>query len=268
MGDKEVFDKTVRKALKGDVEAKFKLGYAYYCGKFGDYVFEKDTEKSTLYFKEAADMGHSAAQNNYGVACFYGLGTSKNEAESKIYFEKAIDSGSITAQYNLANLWKKGFEGQLPDEEKALELYSSAADCGLPHAQYALACAYSSGMGLGKDRRLATLWLQLAAEQDYGPAQTKLARAYIHGNKHINGPNLQKAALWSTMAEKNKLFPIFNIKHKMNLTEIYDEPVPQSDDVQCDDCPMEYDNGEVSRFDEEERILLKSNDSILVEGEE
>jgi uncharacterized protein len=87
----------------------------------------------------------------------------------------------LLAAYDLALLY---MEGQLfpQDFTRAAELLRTAAQAGLPEAQYALGTHYKQGRGVAKDMKEATRLWGLAALADNADAQVEFGIALFNGD--------------------------------------------------------------------------------------
>ncbi len=139
-------------AIKGNVDALFRLGLFFYWGK----GVEKDLNKAVSLFSLAAERGHAGAQ--YKLAWCYGMGYGviTNVIVSSQWYQKAAEQG-LTHQAVIADNLK-------------------LAEMGVAEVQYehGLRCRY--GFGVKVDAEEAVKWLRKAAEQGYQPAIQELNR--------------------------------------------------------------------------------------------
>jgi hypothetical protein len=84
------------------------------------------------------------------------------------------------------------------DHEKAVELFTLAAEQGNADGQYYLGECYYDGDGVKLDYKKAVEWYTLAAEQGHGRAQRQLGSCYQYGNGVKK--NYEKAVYWYTLA--------------------------------------------------------------------
>lgn len=103
-------------------------------------------------------------------------------ARNKINFYlthfKASILGSSENQLKLAIDYDAGI-GTRQDRAKATELYSKAAERGLPFAQYALAARYAYGISMSKDRDKAIMWLNKVMTDKPGNSADQKAQKMI-----------------------------------------------------------------------------------------
>jgi len=71
---------------------------------FEAFHTHKGPTKAFEAFRQFADQGNAAAQNNVGVMFESGFGVDKSDAQAEAYFRRAAERGIGTAQFNLAAL--------------------------------------------------------------------------------------------------------------------------------------------------------------------
>ena len=67
----------------------------------------KDQKEAAVWYRKAADQGHTKAQYNLGVCYAYGDGVVKDQKEAATWYRKAADQGHAGAQFYLASAIKK-----------------------------------------------------------------------------------------------------------------------------------------------------------------
>ena len=122
-----------QKALSGDAEAQFKLGFCYDKGQGVD----KNSLEAFQWFQKAAEQGHAKAQFNLAVMYDEGEGVAVDKAKAVYWYQKAAEQGKADAQCNLGFMYEKG-EGVEADKEKAVEWFQKAAEQGTADAQFNL----------------------------------------------------------------------------------------------------------------------------------
>ena len=88
------------------------------------------------------------------------------EAESLL---PRAEAGDAVAQFNLARQYALG-EGMAINRDEFIRWCRTAADQGLPEAQYALGCCYLRGLIVEKNEAEARRLLEAAAESGFAPA--------------------------------------------------------------------------------------------------
>ena len=181
------------RAVQGDVEAQFNLGYMY---DTGEGVQEDDVEAARWY-RLAADQGDVNAQHNLGLMYDTGEGVQEDDVEAARWYRLAADQGYVNAQYNLGLMYDTG-EGVQEDDMEATRWYRLAAEQGNASAQYALGLAYARSKGVQQDAAEAHRWLRLAAEQGHSSAQSSFGWLYANG---VGVPeDAVEAARWYRLA--------------------------------------------------------------------
>lgn len=153
------------KATAGDAVAQFAVGNAYDSGRGAP----RDGEQAMRWYKAAAEQGHAEAQNSVGS----GLQADRKYSEARIWYEKAAAQNHALATNNLAYLYDLGL-GVTQDRQRALSLYSRAADLGWAEAMWNIANMYGAGqLGQPPDLMTACIWT-LRAGKYAGPEEREL----------------------------------------------------------------------------------------------
>lgn len=97
-------------------------------------------------------------------------------------FTRAANGGDAQAQYNLGVMYEQGEGGVNVDYEKAVKWFRKAATAGLAQAQFNLANMYSKGAGTRQNQKVAFKWYEKAAKQGMVDAQYNLGNRYAVGN--------------------------------------------------------------------------------------
>jgi TPR repeat protein len=164
-------------AEKGDAEAEFSLGKAYYYGT----GVPKDFARAFELYQKSAEQGDFKAENNLAVMYRLGQGVRKDPAAAAGWFRKAAAQGAALAQYSLATMLDAG-EGIPMDAQEALVWCRKAALRGYAPAQSKLGQFYERGVpGLSPDRKQAIVWYRKAAEQGDAQGEADLGRLYCVG---------------------------------------------------------------------------------------
>ena len=127
------------------------------------YFTMEEYEKSLVWARKAAQLGHSYACFILGRIYDEGLGVDTNHAEGLKWFEKSADAGDADAQNIVGNIYSNG-ESVTKDEKKAFRYYQMAAVQGHLWGMYNLGGCYVSGQGTDLDLLKAGEWLRKAAE--------------------------------------------------------------------------------------------------------
>lgn len=85
------------------------------------------------------------------------------------------EAGDAVAQFNLARLYALG-EGMQVNRAEFVRWCRTAADQGLPEAQYTMGCCYLRGLGVEASPEEGRRLLEAAAAAGYAPAADELKR--------------------------------------------------------------------------------------------
>ncbi len=173
-------------------DMQFNFGLKY--DRDGDYIMAVE------YYRIAAELGHSGAQNNLALCYKHGYGVTKDDTEAAKWLHKAAEQESTAAQMNLGNCYYYG-EGVAKDYAEAVKWYRKAAEQGDAWAQNKLGNCYYNGEGVAKDYAEAAKWYRKAAEQGHAKAQYNLGLCYQYGNGVAK--DLTKAKEWYQKAADN-----------------------------------------------------------------
>lgn len=198
-------------AEQGDAYSQTRLGQSY---ENGDGVAQ-DFKQARKWYELAARQGRLEAQLLLAILYEEGPKVDGDYQEAVKWYRLAADQGSSEAQRRLALLYRSGNAGDFPDEEirkymlrsveqgnmtavadvgmfflydvdadnmiaadRAAALFKRAADKGDAAGQMRLGRAYSLGIGVPKDARLAQHWLSLSAAQGNANAKFFLKKIY------------------------------------------------------------------------------------------
>lgn len=179
-------------AAGGDPAGAYGLGVLYYQGT----GVPKDMEKSSHWFRVAAEKGHAPAQYNLGNAFLYGRGLSQDLDSAEKWWRKAAQQNYVRAQFNLGSLlYTNGNTAEMREEgiawcrvaaergfDKALELLAEIRE---PVAFSAAEPDPAREPQRG-EARLMTLdptgfTIQLFSDSKSGAAETFIARNQLTG---------------------------------------------------------------------------------------
>lgn len=131
------------------------------------------------------------------------------------------DNEVPTAQYRLGEIYYTG-DGVPENLEKALKLFTQAAEQDLPEAQYSLGYMYDKGIGVTVDKQKSVRWYEAAAKNGVIIAQYNLGIDYLNGIG--TEANLIKAYAWLKIAREHGTADLENslllIENKLNENEI------------------------------------------------
>jgi hypothetical protein len=163
---------------KKNSQELFSLGYK--CDK------EKNYTEAVKYYREAAELGNAAAQNNLGNCYYGGYGvTKKDYAEAVKWYLKSAEQGNAVAQYNLGNCYENG-DGVTRNYAETVKWYLKAAEQGYVKAQIELGDYYENGYGVNRNFIEAIKWYRKAVEQGNVDAMLRLGYLYCKSHYMFN----------------------------------------------------------------------------------
>jgi TPR repeat protein len=125
----------------------------------GHYGLRYDRDAAFVYFKLAADLGHTPSLMAIGECYEKGDGVHQNIRKSIGIYAQAAELGDLDAHTRIAHLYSTAPFTDLP---YAFKHYKYAADNGDVDAQYRVAKCYSEGTGVEVDNQLAGYYRNLA----------------------------------------------------------------------------------------------------------
>ena len=161
-------------AERGEAEAQFHLGLAYYSGQ----GVEQDLAEAVNWYRLAAEQGHVKARVNLGLACF---GLERDRAEAVKWFRLAAEQGDVKAWYNLFWAYSWGL-GVKEDKDEADKWMGLVREQGELMAQFYVPGELDGELGEELDEH--SLWLRREGDSDY---TVKLSGAYVFGEDFVEG---------------------------------------------------------------------------------
>lgn len=116
-------EKIKQEAAKGNLDALYQLGFAYYTGK----NIEPDMNKAIECFRKSANQGHVQSIQALGVCYANGDGVAKDLEKAVFWYQKGADLGFDQSKYNLALCYYRG-EGVPQNEAIGKVLMEEAAE--------------------------------------------------------------------------------------------------------------------------------------------
>jgi TPR repeat protein len=189
-------------AASGDPQALYTLGRAL--SESTDQV-PPDPVRAADLFRRAADKGHALAGLRYGLMLSEGVGIKRDVATAQRYLMQARESGIPEASLAMGDMVARtpASRDKAANErviQAAITWYESAAQAGVPSAQFKLANAYFSGVGVARDPAQAQLWYTRAAQQGLPQAQHALGIMLLGGV--AGAPDRVEGYKWLLLAER------------------------------------------------------------------
>jgi TPR repeat protein len=189
-------------AASGDPQALYTLGRAM---DEGSEQIAPDPVRAADLYRRAAEKGHVLAGLRYGLALSEGIGIKRDVAAAQKWLVQARDNGVPEAALAMGDMAARtpASRDKAANErtvQTAVSWYEVAAQGGVPSAQFKLANAYFSGVGVARDPMQAMLWYSRAAQQGLPQAQHALGIMLMGG---VNGaPDQIEGYKWLLLAEK------------------------------------------------------------------
>jgi hypothetical protein len=187
--DNDAFHWYEKAAIQGLDSAQYNLGILYIKGLGAKQSYTD----AFRWFEKAAHQGDADAQCDLGIMYLQGRGVDRIETEAVSYFQKAAEQGHADAQLNLAVCYENG-EGVEKDLAKAIILYCKAAEQGNSDAQIQLEYLFTEGLSTEKEKADTFVWYQKEAAKNLKFAQRVLVKAYSLGIGVIQ--DLKMATYW------------------------------------------------------------------------
>ena len=189
-------------AASGDPQALYTLGRAM--DESSEQVAPDPVRAADLY-RRAAEKGHVLAGLRYGLALSDGIGIKRDVVAAQKWLVQARDSGVPEAALAMGDMAARtpASRDKAANErtiQTAVSWYEVAAQGGVPSAQFKLANAYFSGVGVARDPQQAKLWYSRAAQQGLPQAQHALGIMLLGGV--AGAPEPIEGYKWLLLAEK------------------------------------------------------------------
>ncbi|MEM9706662.1 MAG: tetratricopeptide repeat protein [Pseudomonadota bacterium] len=134
----------------------------------------------TLLFVSAIAMSAPPSVHAQSLADAFAYLQSGDYAAARKAVEPFVEDGDPNALSLLGFMEERGLGGP-PNVERAIALYSEAAQAGSADAQFALGELAMTGAGVKQDFERGLAWLRLAAEQGHPQAHVNLGMAFASG---------------------------------------------------------------------------------------
>lgn len=200
--DSSKMDMLVERAALGGAEAQFELAGAYDAGFYG----VRSGEMAMKYYVLAAKQGHAEAQNSVGSE----LQAEERYSDALVWYKRASQQGHGLATNNLAYLYDLGL-GVSQDGQRALHLYSRAADLGRVDAMWNIANMYGAGELGEVDLLNACVWTTRAltyVNEEYEQLPDRLSRTSDYLNSRLSPVDakscVELADSWEPTFRKNQ----------------------------------------------------------------
>jgi TPR repeat protein len=196
-----------------------------------------DPVRAADLYRRAAEKGHALAGLRYGLALSEGVGMKRDLVAAQRWLLQARDNGVPEAALALGDMAArtpasrdKAYNEKIV--QSALSWYEVAAHAGVPSAQFKLANAYFSGVGVARDPAQALLWYSRAAQQGLPQAQHALGIMTMGGVAGTSDPI--DGYKWLLLAERG------GHPDSRSLREKAAEQMPQKDRRQAEALAQKF----------------------------
>jgi TPR repeat protein len=172
---KDVFDRLVVAAERGDVRSQYSLALAYATGIAGVV----DRRQSATWLAKAANQGDAEAQNKLGQYYQFGIGEDVNAKTAADWYQKAANAGNADGQFNLGLLYETGLGVPHQDWIQADRWVSAAAAQHLQAAYQELSMVRQTAKREQHRQELAAMQSG-AAGAHCPPGQAYVANSLVH----------------------------------------------------------------------------------------
>ena len=192
----------------------------------------KDLPSAAKWFRRAAELDFSPAQDKLGLMYEHGIGVAKNFNEAAKWYLNAGVKGYAEAQYHLGVLYGNG-QGFPIDYVESVKWLLKAAEQGQSDAQSTLAKIYMNGVeGVSKNMEDAAHWFQKAADQGDAESQYNLGLLFEHGDGVLQ--DLEEAARYYSLSGGQGYTEGQRGLQRINITlgrwTASNEPLPDEED--------------------------------------
>lgn len=163
----DLFEKS---AAGGDNYGLSNLAYRYRYGKDG---YAKDLKKAFVLYLQAAEQGHTSAQEIVGIFYDFGYGIEQNDKKAVEWYTKAATKGHSVAQNNLGSKYEKGL-GVEKNPYIAFNWYMNAALQEEEYAMCNVGILFEEGNGVPKSYKNAMYWYEKSANKGHERAAKRL----------------------------------------------------------------------------------------------
>lgn len=195
-----------------------------------NFYEQENYEQAVRHFRTAANADHPYAQACLAVCYATGEGVEKDLDTAELWAKRALDSGDEKAAALLDAIHEEqrdeAFESGVScyeqgDYTQAFQYFHTAAQLGLPNAQFSLALCYFEGEGVEQNLDMAILWVERASEQGFEAAAEllellKTAKAHpfdLGVACYEKGDYTQAVQYFRIAAEQGDVKAQFNLAH-------------------------------------------------------
>lgn len=169
---------------------------------------EDNYKQAFTAYELAANKSSVIGEFDLGLVYEYGKGRPVNNDKAEELYKSAAERGHTRAMVQLAGLYVNN--KQLRDEKEGVKWYKKAAERGDRNALYQLGRLAEKGIGMSKDLAFALSQYQAAA--DKGNAKATLALARMHQNGVGTAKNAEKAGeLYQQLSKQGNAYAQYQL---------------------------------------------------------
>jgi TPR repeat protein len=200
------------KGLEGDLFSQLYLGDIYRDGRYS-----RDYEKSYFWYNQAASQGDSKAEYYVGNMTISGVGTFQNVPKGLRYLESLAEKGHVGAMFNIAKVYKIGFNvGK--NHKIASKWFHQAAKDGHVESMYEIADSLERGFGVDKNEKEALDWFETSALHGDTKAAYRAGMLNLFLSTVNDDYTIDKAIDWLSLAAEEG-----NIEAQLRMGDLYFE---------------------------------------------
>jgi TPR repeat protein len=210
------------------VQSLYAIAYHYLHGQ----GVQEDLPTASKWFRKAAELDFSPAQDKLGTMYEHGIGVANNFREAAKWYLRAAVKGHADAQYHLGVLYGNG-QGFPIDYVESVKWCRKAAEQGNSDAQSTLAKIYMNGVeGVPKNMDEAAHWFRKAADNGDAESQFYTGLLFEHGDGVLQ--DLEEAARYYSLSGDQGYTEGQRGLQRINMTlgryTVSDEPLPGEED--------------------------------------
>ncbi|BCS83623.1 Sel1 repeat family protein [Cotonvirus japonicus] len=199
-----------RSALQGFSYGQYNLARELICESNSDL----DIDKILTLLELSANQNCPIAQYELGNLYKNGKLIEPDRLKSLFWYGRAIKNKHVNSHYTLGNIYKTGIfnnsDNIICDHDKAIDLYTYAANNELGISQYQLAKMYKYGFGVERDYSKTIYWLTKSSENNYNDAYNSLGFMYQYGQGIIKDI-AYAVTLYTASKSRQYLLKVFEI---------------------------------------------------------
>lgn len=165
-------------AKQGLADAEKNMGSLYFSGR----GVPLDYEQAMKWFLKAAEQNHPHAQKYVALGYTQGLGLPKDPVKAKYWEDRAKAHDAANSAVVFRSAYEQPGKAPPKTDDEIFAHFQKQAEAGNPRAQFYIGVAYTSGMGVPKDKVKGRDWMLKAADLGVNSAQGNVGIMYMLGD--------------------------------------------------------------------------------------